>query len=641
MGTAAEQLLEKLAAGLWTGEGSRCHYDPEADELYKDVTFADLSFAAFQPYINVLDPGGPYKTHTITKEARHLNAVYWQIKRRGKKPTLLSKDGTIFHPWKDYKRHIYGPEHVEKHIFEKQVSYYTSDSRGLGLIYMDVDAHEEYQTDEYDGLDILRELFSAAYYRASRRGQNQYLKVRYSSPEQFNALCDKVQENVRLLFLSRGILCDFETKGKITTDRESDDSEVDPKSGSLAKLPFTTRRHCNMRDETDSWDFPSLIRFHTSPVYSVEEIEAILDNIVVDGEAIMQTVEKKEALEKPKKKLQPVPKKATAESIEQPQPDPTPGNAIVGIVEPPVEFGILESGNAEEEQPTPFGILENRNGAAAGNAFTRNWKVLPGFVRRFYRQHRRIPTTDEALAYLHDNGLFSGKWEDNATGRRTRVAAILKKIAESFDETKLGTGEHQEVDPRKHGWWVSQHFGAHMRATVEKRTFDLETMTYPKRSVDVPLRFVCGFLAAAEIVLRKTEDGRVATNWFKDLFKQMGISWNQDYYMATREKLHSMGVIQITDRHHYRNVAWTWAPCMNIPASWKEEQRDCKAKLVKRDPEELPSSFLDTTVYTMVSDEIDIEIVSAPARPPPDDEDGAEIYLAEAYFGTICEESLF
>lgn len=291
MGTAAEQLLERLAAGLWTSEGSLCHYDPVANELYKDVTFAELSFAAFQPYINVLDPGGPFKTHTITKEARHLNAVYWQIKRRGKKPSLVSKDGTIFHPWKEYKRHIYGPEHVGKHIFENQVSYYTSGSRGLGLIYNDVDAHEEFQTDEYDGLAALRELFSAAYYRASRRGQNQYLKVRYSSPEQFNALCDKIQEKVRLLFLSREILCDFETKGKITTDSESDDDEVDAKSGSLAKLPFTT--FCNMRDETDSWDFPSLMRFHKSPVYFVEEIEAILDGIVVDGEGRLIGVERR------------------------------------------------------------------------------------------------------------------------------------------------------------------------------------------------------------------------------------------------------------------------------------------------------------------------------------------------------------
>ena len=51
---------------------------------------------------------------------------------------------------------------------------------------------------------------------------------------------------------------------------------------------------------------------------------------------------------------------------------------------------------------------------------------------------------------------------------------------------------------------------------------------------------VCGFLAAAEVAIAKTENGRVSTNWFKEMFKQMGIPWNQDYYMATRDKLHAM-----------------------------------------------------------------------------------------------------
>ena len=66
--------------------------------------------------------------------------------------------------------------------------------------------------------------------------------------------------------------------------------------------------------------------------------------------------------------------------------------------------------------------------------------------------------------------------------------------------------------------------------------------------VNVPLCFVCGFLAAAEIAIAKTENGRVSTNWFKDMFERMNITWNQDYYMATRDKLHVMGVIQIIDR---------------------------------------------------------------------------------------------
>ena len=253
------------------------------------MSYANLAFYVFEPYINIFDPGGPYKTHTITKEARHLNTLYWRIKRQGEKPALKFKDGTVFHPWKHYKRYVYGAEHIEKHMYENQVSYYTSGGRGLGLIYNDVDAHKLYQTDEYDGLAVLKELFPDAYYRASRRGQNQYVKVRYSSPEQFNALCDRIQEKVRLLFLARGILCDFETKGKVTTAE---------KSGSLAKLPFGCPYPCNMRDKTDAWNHGALVRFHTSKIYTVEEIEAILDGVIIDGEAAQATAQKKGAMER-------------------------------------------------------------------------------------------------------------------------------------------------------------------------------------------------------------------------------------------------------------------------------------------------------------------------------------------------------
>ena len=270
----------------------------------------------------------------------------------------------------------------------------------------------------------------------------------------------------------------------------------------------------------------------------------------------------------------------------------------------------------QHEQPQ----RPNTTGMAEGDAFQRNWRDLLPFARRYFKQHHRLPTTDEALTYLHDNGLYSGAWADS-DNRVRRVAAIMRQIAEGFDEGKLGTGEHQEVNPRKFQWWVRDRFGSHMRATVEKRKcFDAETMTYPKRIVDVPLRFVCGFLAAAEIAIAKTENGRISTNWFKDMFKQMGIAWNQDYYMATRDKLHAMGVIQITDRRHKRNVAWKWGSCFNIPASWKEEQRALKEKLPKGEPEELPSSYRVITVYTTGDEEISSEMPFRPPRPPPDDE---------------------
>ena len=69
------------------------------------------------------------------------------------------------------------------------------------------------------------------YFRASKRGQNGYLKIRYQSIREFNAAAGQLQAALGRLFLHLGILCDIEVKGTITHK---------DKSGSLAKLPFST-----------------------------------------------------------------------------------------------------------------------------------------------------------------------------------------------------------------------------------------------------------------------------------------------------------------------------------------------------------------------------------------------------------------
>ena len=122
------------------------------------------------------------------------------------------------------------PKHVHQHIEEHKTTYFTSGKRGLGLLYLDIDAHHPWQTDEYRAKEVLQKVFPDGYFRASRRGQNGYLKVRYQTIEQFNAVAGSLQETLGRLFLQLGILCDIEVKGTITHNN---------KSGSLAKLPFT------------------------------------------------------------------------------------------------------------------------------------------------------------------------------------------------------------------------------------------------------------------------------------------------------------------------------------------------------------------------------------------------------------------
>src|SRR5438270_10309518 len=77
---------------------------------------AQQTFAAFEPFINVFDPGicleEPF--HTITKEA-------WELNKRHKagEKSLYDRNGKQFSPFHDIIRNIYSAEHVQKHLLNK------------------------------------------------------------------------------------------------------------------------------------------------------------------------------------------------------------------------------------------------------------------------------------------------------------------------------------------------------------------------------------------------------------------------------------------------------------------------------------------------------------------------------------------
>ena len=116
------------------------------------------SFEAFRPFINIFDPGAKdwegSPVHTITKED-------WRLFRRYKdgERGLTYLDGEEFKVGRDVVCNIYSPRHVHRHIQGSDITYYTSGRNGLALLYLDVDAHQPWQTDEYKAKAILQELF--------------------------------------------------------------------------------------------------------------------------------------------------------------------------------------------------------------------------------------------------------------------------------------------------------------------------------------------------------------------------------------------------------------------------------------------------------------------------------------------------
>jgi len=626
------------------------------------------SFEAFRPFINIFDPGAKdwegSPVHTITKED-------WRLFRRYKdgERGLTYADGGEFKVGRDVVCNIYGPRHVHRHIQGSETTYYTSGRNGLGLLYLDIDAHQPWQTDEYRAKAILQELFPFGYFRASRRGQNGYLKIRYDTINQFNIMAARLEQSLQRHFLSQGILCDFETKGTIS----------DEKSGSLAKMPFGGATYpCYMKDETDYWNEGQLEKFKACPVVNVRRVEQVAQGLVIDEDkAEAFTQHKKELDEKAHPEREIVAfileamggrKHAVMEMLIEPflstfqsrhQRLPTTEEAVAWLkesgrykgaeerpVETPVEKPVVATSQPKPSvRPCSVRLKTELPPQDSGCAFRRNLDDLPPFVRAFYSQHRRFPTNDEALEWLKDNGRYSGEWEDGFNRRARRVGQILRFIEQGFDPEMLGSGGKPSVSLGlgRFSWWVEQKFGYQMTAKIISRSeimttgkdglFDALTVKAPTTTVLIPAKFVETFLAVAEFCLSTDPlaNKAVPTNRVKKIWVMVkdGSPWNQKYFQVVRNRLHRMGVISIFDREHHIGKAWRWSTGENFPEeSLGQQQRKLRARcqLPPGDPISLVE-FLDdidrknnNMHNTLYYDESQISAICLPdeqVRPPP------------------------
>ncbi len=640
---------------------------------------AEETFEAFKPFLNIFDcgvkdyEGSP--VHSITKED-------WRLHRRykdGERPTY--SDGREFKPFLDIVAGIYSPRHVHRHIEGAEVTYYTSGRNGRGLLYLDIDAHHPWQTDEYEAKRILQELFPFGYFRVSRRGQNGYLKIRYDTAEQFNDLADHLEATLKRLFLTKGILCDMEIKGKITTK---------DKSGSLAKSPFTTARcPCHMRDETDDWNDDQLQKFKNCPTVNVRRVEFLVGEIEsqIDEDKAAKFAAHKKSLDE---RANPERELVTFALAKLGKPNQTSHPVVEALIRPfitafrrregrlPTTEEVLErlkeTGRCKErvdERPVPpvsvqpVQISPTRPSARpctvrvrtelpthdSDDAFRRNLEDLRPFVRAFYSQHRRFPTTDEALLWLEENRRYSGEWEGNLT-RPRRVQQLLDFTERTFNPELLGSGEGCPVSLNRNrfSWWVRQTFGSTMTAHVKDlHRFDATSLigqgdglwgfgsintTVSTTTVSIPARFVETFLVVVEFCARQDplSNQAVPTNRIKKLWSMVkdGAAWNQRYFQVVRNRLHQMGVVQIFDRQHHVGKAWKWSIGDNFPEnSLRDQQRKLKAKcqLPSGDPVSLveflagikdtTTQYIHNTLYYVESGFSAISPPEPMVRPPP------------------------
>ena len=95
--------------------------------------------------------------------------------------------------------------------------------------------------------------------------------------------------------------------------------------------------------------------------------------------------------------------------------------------EVPLDDGVAKPSHCTESPRKTFKIdgLDNE-----ADALVRQRNAL----LRCARLLKRVPSVEEALQFIKDNGLYSGEWKNSA--RRPRVRGILKFIAKTFDPKK-------------------------------------------------------------------------------------------------------------------------------------------------------------------------------------------------------------
>jgi hypothetical protein len=464
------------------------------------------SFEVFRPYINVYDCGVKLSSgdivHSISGEA-------WQLHTRHKagEKHLSFADGREFKPYQHIVSKIYSAKHVQGHLDHKTITYFTSGRHGKALLYADIDDHDGIYGDERQALAVLRRYLPEMYDRPSFRGQNGYLKMKYGTPAQLNDLADQLQATVRQLLLSEGVLCDFEIKGTVTTKE---------KSGRLGKLPFWQNDPCDMRNEHDSWCYPELERFQACRELDIATLRrrVALMRASINPDRVAETKAKKVALiQASQKPADEIPVEEALVEVEKVGSKPVPGKnadrpakapiAKIVTTDPPVR--VPRSSGSLEEEPDSF----QRQMAA---------------TQELARKLGRVPTSEEQTAFIKLNRLFTGDWEENWAARRSRLAYILRSVAETFDPAKCKSAASLSPQPARFLNLARSIINGKHLPNVRRRVDEYGEITEIQDRTPIDEQYLAASLAMVQqaVAVWGNEDGSIP-------FKGIKQEWEKAY----------------------------------------------------------------------------------------------------------------
>jgi hypothetical protein len=195
----------------------------------------------------------------------------------------------------------------------------------------------------------------------------------------------------------------------------------------------------------------------------------------------------------------------------------------------------------------------------------------------FCRRNRRVVTVDEALTFIHQNKLFSGRWEDNYSRRRSRVESILHYISQTFNPAQC-QGVHYDIKVGKYDAWAKRHCPNGWRPPSRHRVDEYGIVTEIKDRTVADWHFVSIFLSVVEycLICNKNTDNslpHVRAEELWNLLEERGIinvSFCPRKWKIVRDELERRQLITVNHVWH-RDQAMCWEVGLYFPGleSWK------------------------------------------------------------------------
>jgi hypothetical protein len=183
-------------------------------------------------------------------------------------------------------------------------------------------------------------------------------------------------------------------------------------------------------------------------------------------------------------------------------------------------------------------ISGNNNQPSGYNAFTSQLDALLKYSRKL----KRVPEIDQALEYLHQNGIYSGDWEEGFNRRTKRVEWLLSHISQTFDPNQCGENKFSLPLERFKNW-----------ARVNK-------------IIGISKEFVASALAIVDYCCRidPNEDGTLPTARARsiwDMLYSLGkvkTAWNDKKWKVVRDRLVAMGEVWVNGVWQIGKKAMVW-----------------------------------------------------------------------------------